>query len=250
MSGRSPHRLIKACLNGLTTRAQHPEVPISPEEIARAATGAVAAGAGALHVHARRPDGAQTLEPAVCDAVVAAVRRVCPGVPIGLSTIAAAEPDPARRAALVARWEVAPDFVSVNIREDGVPDLCRVLLHAGIGIEAGLWSVDDANLFLAGGLPPLCLRILIEPTAGDAAEAAAVARAVSARLRDAGVTLRQVHHGTGPATWAVLREAIAQGHDIRIGLEDTTSGPDGEPVRDNAELVALAVRLRGTVEPI
>lgn len=250
MTGRSPRLLIKACLNGLTMRAQHPAVPISPEEIARAAAGAVAAGAGALHVHARRPDGTQTLDPAVCDAVVAAIRRACPGTPVGLSTIADAEPDPARRAALVAGWAIRPDFASVNIREDGVPDLCRALLRAGIAIEAGVWSVDDADRFLAGRLSPLCLRVLIEPTSEDVAEAVAVADAVSARLRDGGVTLPQLHHGNGPATWAVLETAIAQGHDIRIGLEDTTSGPDGEPVRDNAELVALAVRLRGAVEPI
>lgn len=246
----SPRHLIKACLNGLTTRTQHPAVPISPDEIARAAAGAVAAGAGALHVHARRPDGAQTLEPAVCDAVVAAIRRACPGVPVGLSTIADAEPDPARRAALVAAWEVKPDFVSVNVREDGLQDLCATLIRRGIGIEAGLWDRDDADRFLASDLPRYCLRILIEPTAKDPAGAVAVARSISNRLRSAGMTLRQVHHGEGIATWAVLRAAIAEGHDIRIGFEDTTSGPDGAPVRDNAELVTLAVRLRDAAEPV
>lgn len=229
-------------------RAQHPAVPISPEEIARDAAGAVAAGAGALHVHALRGDGSQTLEPSVCDAVVAAIRRACPGVPVGLSTIADAEPDPARRVALVARWEVKPDFVSVNMREDGLPDLCSALIQHGIEIEAGLSDMDDADRFLASDLPSHCLRILIKPTAKDSARAVAVARSISDRLRDAGVTLRQVHHGEGLATWAVLRAAVAQGHDIRVGLEDVTLGPDGAPVRDNAELVAHAVRLRDAVE--
>lgn len=240
--------LIKACLNGSTTRAQHPAVPISPDEIARAAAGAVAAGAGALHVHALRPDGAQTLEPATCDAVVAAIRTACPGVPVGLSTIADAEPDVARRIAQVSGWRVKPDFVSVNIREEGIHDLCRTLIRDGVGIEAGLWSIDDADRFLASRLPPRCLRVLIEPTSEESTEAVAVAHAISARLEDAGVTLRQVHHGNGLATWAVLRSAIAQGHDIRIGLEDTTVGPDGARVRDNAELVAVAVRLRDAVD--
>lgn len=242
--------LIKACLNGSTTRAQHPAVPISPDEIGRAAATAVAAGAGALHVHALRPDGAQTLEPATCDAVVAAIRRACPDVPVGLSTIADAEPDVTRRIAHVSGWRVKPDFVSVNVREDGIHDLCRALIRDGVGIEAGLWSTDDADRFLASRLPPRCLRVLIEPTAEDSAQAVAVAHAISARLEDAGVTLRQVHHGNGFATWAVLQSAIARGHDIRIGLEDTTVGPDGARARDNAELVALAVRLCREVRPV
>jgi uncharacterized protein (DUF849 family) len=46
-------------------------------------------------------------------------------------------------------------------------------------------------------------------------------------------------------TWAVLRRAIAAGHDIRVGLEDTLVLDDGSPAAGNAELVAAAVALAG-----
>jgi uncharacterized protein (DUF849 family) len=41
--------LIKACLNGGTTRQQHPSVPVTPAELAADASDAVHASAGAGH---------------------------------------------------------------------------------------------------------------------------------------------------------------------------------------------------------
>ena len=65
--------LIKACLNGGTTRQQHPSVPCTPAELAADARDAVSAGAGAIHVHPRDASGDETLE---ADAVLAAVRAI------------------------------------------------------------------------------------------------------------------------------------------------------------------------------
>jgi uncharacterized protein (DUF849 family) len=104
--------LVQACVNGGRRRAEHPAVPLSPDEIARDASRAVAAGAAALHVHPRAADRSETLDPAICDAVVAAVRGACPGIPIGLTTAIWIEPDAGRRLELVTSWAVPPDFVS------------------------------------------------------------------------------------------------------------------------------------------
>jgi hypothetical protein len=59
----------------------------------------------------------------------------------------------------------------------------------------------------------------------------------------AGITLEQVHHGYGIACWAVNRRGLDRGHGIRTGLEDITLLPDGNPARDNAELVATCAHL-------
>jgi uncharacterized protein (DUF849 family) len=66
--------LIKACLNGGTTRDEHPSVPQQPAELAAAAAEAVQAGAGAVHLHPRDASGAETLAPEAGLAAVAAVR--------------------------------------------------------------------------------------------------------------------------------------------------------------------------------
>ena len=71
--------LIQAALNGGTTRAGHPAVPLSPAELAAEARAARLAGAGAFHLHPRDPAGEQTLEPAHVLAAVAAVREPRPG---------------------------------------------------------------------------------------------------------------------------------------------------------------------------
>jgi uncharacterized protein (DUF849 family) len=41
----------------------------------------------------------------------------------------------------------------------------------------------------------------------------------------------------------VMRAAVANGQDIRVGLEDTTVLPDGSVATGNGELVAAAVQL-------
>jgi uncharacterized protein (DUF849 family) len=54
--------LIEAALNGGRTRAEHPGVPCSPEEMAAAAREAVAAGAGAAHFHVRGAGGRESVD--------------------------------------------------------------------------------------------------------------------------------------------------------------------------------------------
>jgi uncharacterized protein (DUF849 family) len=47
----------------------------------------------------------------------------------------------------------------------------------------------------------------------------------------------------GTGSWAVNRRAVARGHGIRTGLEDTPVLPDGRLASGNRELVAAAMSL-------
>lgn len=233
--------LIKACINGSRLPGAHPALPLTPEEAAHVAAAVVAAGAGAIHMHPRGADGRQSLRAADVGAAVAAVRSAVPGVPVGTTTIANIEPDPAARLAAVRAWEVRPDFVSLNLSESGVPELAEALFAAGIGIEAGIWTVDDARRLAVLGWGNRCVRILIEIVRERVIEdALAAADAIVVELDRAGITAPRLLHGGGATAWPLLREAITRGYDTRIGLEDTLTGPDGSPARDNAELVATA----------
>src|ERR671933_2059349 len=158
--------LIKACLNGSRAPGAHPALPLTPEQLANAARQTVAAGAGALHVHPRRADGTQSLEAADVAAALVAIRAACPGIPVGISTGIWIEPDGERRRLLVATWKELPDFAGVNFSEPGALDLCAALLARGIGVEAGLWTPDDARLLVDADLASRCLRLLIEPMDG------------------------------------------------------------------------------------
>lgn len=238
--------LIKACLNGGTTRAMHPSVPQTPDELAADAAAAVRAGAGAVHIHPRAANGTETLDGASVLAAVAAVRAAVPATPVGVTTgLWAAAGDPVRRMSLVSQWTGTniPDFASVNLSEPGADDLARLLGELGIAVEAGIWSADDAERLAASAFGRHLLRILIEPQDRAPEVAVAVAAATEAALDRHGFTAPRLHHGYGVATWPVLRAAIRLGRDIRVGLEDTVVLEDGGPASGNSELVHTAVRL-------
>jgi uncharacterized protein (DUF849 family) len=162
-----------------------------------------------------------------------------------LSTSAGIEPDPRRRLELVASWEVLPELVTANQGEAGIRELCEHLIARGVGIEAGLLCVADAEAFVRSGLAGRCVRALVEPLDADPADAVVHAAAMEEILVGADVSVEQVHHGDGVASWAVTERALGSGHGVRTGLEDTTVLPDGRPAADNAMLVrATAAMMR------
>jgi uncharacterized protein (DUF849 family) len=232
---------LQAALNGPRERGEHPGVAIGAAELARDGAACAALGAASLHLHPRGDDDAERLDAVVVDAVVAEVRAAA-RVPVGVTTSAWIEPDPERRAALLAGW-TRPDFATVNLSEDGAVAAMRALLERGIGIEAGLWEARDAERLVASGLADRVVRCLVEPLGEDLALARRHVEAIHAVLDAAGVRAPRLQHSDGPAAWPVLRDALARGDETRIGLEDALAGPNGEPVARNAELVAAAIAL-------
>jgi uncharacterized protein (DUF849 family) len=222
-------------LNGARTRAEHPAVPLTPAELAADASAVRQAGAFAVHLHPRDGGGAQTLDARACDSVVAAIRAAVPGMPVGLSTSETIDPDPFARAAAIRAWRRPPDFVSVNISELGWAGIFRAALAADIGVEAWLATRRDAEEFARSPFVHRALRALVEVDGG-----AEDARAIAQLVPD---DLPQLWHGYDARTWEVLSAAVADGIDVRIGLEDTLVLPDGGVAAGNAELVAAAVAL-------
>jgi uncharacterized protein (DUF849 family) len=238
---------LQAALNGDRI---HPAAPRNPAAIAEAARAAVDAGAQSVHVHAFDDTGRETLEGAACAKVLRTIRTLCPETPISLTTSAAIVGDPEERFSLVEAWGEMPDLVTANQGEPGIAELCELLLSRGVGIEAGLLSIEDARTFVRSGLAGRCRRVLIEPLDADPDAAVQHAATMEDIVVSSGITLEQVHHGYGIACWAVNRRGLERGHGIRTGFEDITLLPDGTQARDNADLVSAAVRLiRAHVRP-
>ncbi|MFG2605224.1 3-keto-5-aminohexanoate cleavage protein [Streptomyces sp. NPDC048514] len=236
--------MVQVCLNGRRSAADGAAIPMSPRDLARSAAEAVAAGATSVHVHPKTPCGHDSLSPRVIAPALEAIRaRV--RVPVGVTTGAWAEPDPAARLGRVRGWSVRPDFASVNWHEPGAEEVARQLLGMGVGVEAGIFSgTDGAARFAASPLGPRVLRVLAEVTDPDPATAEASARALLAEL---GLAAGRpvLLHGEEGGTWPVLRLAGRLGLATRIGLEDTLLLPDGERALSNAQLVAEAVTRHG-----
>jgi uncharacterized protein (DUF849 family) len=234
--------LLEVALNGHRTPDEHPSIPRTPDELAREARASVEAGADVLHVHAYEDEETLAAEP--CAAMVRAIREACPGVPISQTTaLYIAGDDPERRLALVAAWHELPELVTANQGEEGIIELCEHLLGRGVGIEAGLLSLADAEAFVESPIAGRCTRVLVEPLDADPDKAVEHGAAIEAVIADVGIELEQVHHGDLVASWAVSEHGARRGHGIRTGLEDTTVLPDGTLARDNAELVRTAAKL-------
>ena len=231
---------LQAALNGDST---HPAAPRHPAAIAEAARAAVDAGAQSVHVHAFDDAGRETLDGNACAKLLRSIRKLCPETPISLTTSAAIVRDPRERFQLVEAWQEMPDLVTANQGEPGIVELCELFLSRGVGIEAGLLSIDDARAFVLSGLADRCRRVLVEPLDSDPVVAVQHAASMEQIVVSAGIELEQVHHGYGIACWAVNRRGLDRGHGIRTGLEDVTVLPDGKQARDNVDLTAACARL-------
>ncbi|MEV7073493.1 3-keto-5-aminohexanoate cleavage protein [Streptomyces sp. NPDC093990] len=237
--------MVQVCLNGPRGAADGSAVPLTPLAMAQSAAEAVAAGATDLHVHPKTPCGRDSLSPRVVAATLEAIRaRV--SVPVGVTTGAWAEPDPADRVARVRSWTALPDHASVNWHEPGAESLAAALIDLGVGVEAGIWSgTDAAERFARSPLGPKVLRVLAEVTDTDAPEA--TARSLLAEL--GGAHGRPVLlHGEDAGAWPVLRLAGRLGLATRVGLEDMLVLPDGRRAASNAQLVAEALAQYGCAQ--
>ncbi|MGW0223100.1 3-keto-5-aminohexanoate cleavage protein [Streptomyces tendae] len=234
--------MVQLCVNGVRAGADGAVVPLSPEAVADSVAEAVAAGAGDVHVHPKTPCGRDTLSARVLAATLEAVRaRIPASVPVGVTTGAWAEPDPAARVARIRSWTVLPDHASVNWHEPGAEKTAAALIERGVGVEAGVWSgTDGAALFLRSPLGPKVLRVLAEVTDTDPATARDSARTLLSGLGPAHGRPVLLHGEDGGA-WPVLRLAGRLGLATRIGLEDTLFLPDGGRAASNAALVVACL---------
>ncbi len=234
--------LLQAALNGARAKTAHAALPASVDELSRDAVACVAAGARAIHLHPRDDSGQESLDAAVVDAVVRQV-QAAGGVPVGVTTGAWIEPDLQPRLDLIRAWR-APNYSSVNLSEECALDVMRLLIEIGVGIEAGVSTVEDAALLGKSGLGVQVTRILIEPgeeeVGSSVDDALKLADAIHRELDRFGLTVPRLQHGNGAVTWALLADAVRRGIDTRVGLEDTLYEPSAQPTSGNAALVRAA----------
>lgn len=231
--------IVQACLNGARKSGFHPRLPLTAEALADDAVRCVEAGAAELHVHVRGADGRESL--AAVDATMLALRRACPGTLVGVSTGAWIENSEQRTRELIAGWRELPDYASVNLSEPDAPCVIELLQRSGVGVEAGLASIADAERLIALPGHTRVFRALIEIGEQDPAVALRSAENIAAVLERAGVRRAILLHGVDATIWPLVGLARRRRWSTRVGLEDGKHLPDGAMAADNAALVAAAV---------
>lgn len=230
--------IIQACLNGARPAGYHPALPLTKEVMVTDALACVAAGAGELHIHPRGANGKESL--AEVDELVGDIRRACPGTLVGVSTGAWIENDVKSTRERVNAWSIIPDYASVNLSEVDAPAIFSLLEAKGVGIEAGLATVKDAERFVTLPERNKVFRILMEIEEQDLNQAETTMEGIQAVLAEARVHRPILLHGFDATVWHFVRKAREKRWSTRVGLEDGRMLEDQSIAESNAVLVAAA----------
>ena len=216
------------------TKADNPNVPVTPDEIAADAARCVAAGASIVHLHARDEAGVPTHRREVYAEIVENVRAQCGDVIVCVSTSGRSVSEFDQRAQVLdLDGDLAPELASLTLgslnfpKQAAVNDpamirrLAEQMRERGIVPELEVFDlgmVDYARYLLAQGVlaPPLCFNILLGNLGTLAATPLNLATVVQAL--PAGATWAAA--GIGRFQLPMNALAIAGGGHVRVGLED------------------------------
>lgn len=233
------------------TKAEHPRLPMTAQELASTAKDCLDAGAAMLHMHVRKPDGGHLLDAHAYQEATAAVRRaVGQQLVVQITTEAAQIYQPAAQMQVVR--DSRPEAVSVGLRELLKPDVPERDLAAFFGwlatcntmAQVILYDTEDVRQWQAlrarGVIPEhrwFLLFVLGRYTAGQKSSPADLLPFLQAD--DAAHPWAMC--AFGPLENACAVAAAALGGHARIGFENNLYLRDGGMAQDNAALLSQAV---------
>ena len=248
--------IINAALTGMVpTKADVPQLPVTPEEIARDAQRCFDAGARVVHLHARDAHGAPTYRAEVYAEIIGLVRQLCPELIICVSTSGRRCGELEKRAAVLQlEGNLKPEMASLtpgslNFAKEAsltapatIQALLVIMRERRIIPEIEIFDLgmmDFArHLIEKQILPqPHYFNFILGSLGTLAATPANLARL--AELAPHGATWSA--GGVGRFQFFVNAQAIAMGGHVRVGLEDNV-WLDAER-REPGSNVALVERL-------
>ncbi len=237
-----------------TAKSDAPALPVTIDELVRTAKDCEQLGASVIHVHIRDDDAQPTLDLARLKDTVGALRaatdlivQVSSGGAVTDSEedrlrVLESDPDAAScsmgtvnfgRDVFLNRWEFIVELHTRMQERQVVPEY-EIF---DLGQLATLARLLDKHDLPYGGHVH-CDFVMGVP-GGMPGNAHALVAAVQAL--PAGSTFAAT--GVGRTSLPVMLAALSAGGHLRVGMEDTLTYARGEPVRDNAQLVARAAGL-------
>jgi 3-keto-5-aminohexanoate cleavage enzyme len=255
MAADDPVVVTVAPTGPLTTREQHPGLPLTPQEIGIAVAEAAEAGAAVAHIHARDDAGLPTADPFVYAAIVAEIRDRC-DIVVQASTGVGLSVPPEQRAQIVASGDVDVSMATLNPASmtfgtgtfanppDFVEGLAQSMLDRGIHPELEVYDFGHVGLCLdlvKRGLvrEPLQFSFVMGVRGGMPGDPALLPQLQT--MLPAGTMWQAI--GIGRAQLPLLFAALALGGNVRVGYEDNVYFRKGELAQSNAQFVRRAVDL-------
>jgi uncharacterized protein (DUF849 family) len=258
-----PRLIVNCALTGMVpTKADNPNVPVTPEEIGEDAHRCVEAGAAIVHLHARDQRGLPTYRKDVYAEVIAAVRERCDDVVVCVSTSGRTfKTFEERSEVLDLDGDLKPEMASLTLGSMNFPKqasvnepemirrLAEFMTERGIVPELEIFDlgmIDYATYLIERGIlrPPHYFNILLGNLGTLAATPLNLAVAVDALPERA----TWAAAGIGRFQLAMNSLAITSGGNVRVGLEDNLWLDDArEQPATNVALVERLVELGRTI---
>jgi uncharacterized protein (DUF849 family) len=258
----TPTILCCAVTGNITTLAQHPGLPCTPEQIANACIDAGRAGAAIVHIHVRHADGRPSMErirasdvDLVINLTTGPGQRFVPSehdpkVAAAGTTLMRPEPRVEHVAAL------RPEICSLDLNTmfsgssvvintpANVRKMAALIQEAGTVPELEVFDTGDIHLardlIAEGTLPePALFQIVLGVKYGADASPTTLAY-LRSLLPECS---RWAAFGIGRQAFPMLAQAFLLGGHVRAGLEDNIYLEKGVLAPDNAALVAKGGRI-------
>jgi uncharacterized protein (DUF849 family) len=268
----NPVILTCAVTGGDDTAGRFQAVPVTPEQIARAAIDACKAGAAIAHIHVRHPEtGKPSMETALYREVVDRIRDSGSPVIVNLTTGPGARFVPSNTLANTAEpgSNLRPPIERVQHIVELKPDICSLdmgTLNFGKGVLVNVPAHVEtiAAAIRAAGVKPelevfdtghiaLSLDMIKRGLLDDkplfqmvmgvpwGAPASTEVLASMKSMLPAGA--QWAAFGVGRAQFPMVAQAFLLGGHVRVGLEDNLYISRGELAPDNASLVRKAANV-------
>lgn len=255
MPADEPVIITVAPTGPLTTRKDHPELPVRPEEIGVAVAEAAEAGAAVAHIHARDEDEQPTADPDVYARIIEEIRARC-DIVVQASTGVGLDVSCADRLRIIASGKVDVTMATLNPASmtfgtgtfENPPwfvDRLAELMHER-GVHPELEIYDFGHVRLCVDLAkhgvikePLQFSFVMGVRGGMPGDPALMPALTS--MLPEGAVWQAI--GIGRAQLRLAFAALALGGNVRVGFEDNVYFRKGELAESNAQFVRRAVEL-------
>jgi 3-keto-5-aminohexanoate cleavage enzyme len=254
-AGDDPVIITCALTGGIHGKEANSNLPEQPDEIVEQGVTAWRAGAAVLHVHARNPDGSNTMDQEIyselherlCSKTDAVVQLTTGGSPMlsveeRLNTVFLAPEMCSLNMGLLNFFIQGEQVFFSNHRSD-IEQFAREISARDVKPELEVYNsamLEEVDHLLSLEIlkPPYTINFVLHtPTQGGQRGTPQNLLDMVDRLRDLSVSQKDLRvnvSSMGPTQLPITTLGLAMGLNVRVGMEDNVLYRRGEPVESNA----------------
>lgn len=252
--------IVTAALTGaVTTKADNPNLPTQPDEIATSAIRCYEAGASAVHIHVRDDDDSASMRYDKFEETVGLIRKA--GCPVIINLTSSGGQGFSWEERIKPFKELKPELASfdagtmnwlnsvVFMNEPKFLELCgREMIAAGVKPEIEVFDIgmlNTAKYYIKQGFiqEPAHFQLCLGAPGGMEATTENLLYLVNHLPQDCTWSA----FGIGKGANEVMMAALALGGNIRVGLEDNVYYNAGQLAASNEQFIERVSRLAAEI---